>query len=66
MLPNIKEIINKHWHILSIDSTFKEIFNNLQPMIDFRKNASLKQQIAANKFSKQQYLQALKPEKAFH
>ena len=41
LLPNIKEIINKHWHILSIDSTFKEIFNNLQPMIAFRKNTSL-------------------------
>ena len=48
MLPNIKEIINKHWHILSIDSTFKEIFNNLQPMIAFRKNTSLKQPIGTN------------------
>ena len=26
VLPNIKEIINKHRHILSIDSSFKEIF----------------------------------------
>ena len=48
MLPNIKEIINKHWNILHIDSSFKEIFNNLQPMISFRKNTRLKQLIGTN------------------
>ena len=48
VLPNIKEIISKHWHTLSINSTFKEILNNLQPMIAFRKNTSLKQLIAIN------------------
>ena len=48
MLPNIKEIINKHWHILSTDSSFKEIFNIIQPMIAFRKNTSLKQRIITN------------------
>ena len=48
MLPSIKEIINKHWHIFSIDSSFKEIFNNVQPMIAFRKNTSLKQLIGIN------------------
>ena len=37
VLPNVKEIINKHWQILSIDSSFKEIFNNLQPIIAFHK-----------------------------
>ena len=41
MLPNIKEMINKHWHILSINSSFKEKFNNMQPMIAFCKNTSL-------------------------
>ena len=45
VLPNIKEVINKHWHILSIDSSCKEIFNNLQPMIAIRKNINLKQLI---------------------
>ena len=48
VLPNIKEIINEHWHILTIDSNFKEIFNNLQPMIVFRKSTSLKQLIGTN------------------
>ena len=35
VLPNIKEIINKHWHILNIDSRFKEIFNSSQLIIAF-------------------------------
>ena len=43
LLPDIKKIIKRHWHILSIDSSFKEIFNNLQTMIAFHKNTSLKQ-----------------------
>ena len=48
VLPNIKEIINKHWHILNINSSFKEIFNSLQLVIAFRKNTSLKQPIGTN------------------
>ena len=43
MLPNIKKIINKHWHILGIDGSFKEIFKSLQPMIAFRKNTCYQQ-----------------------
>ena len=43
MLPNIKKIINKHWHILGIDGSFKEIFKSLQPMIAFRKNTCCQQ-----------------------
>ena len=42
VLPNIKEIINKHFHILNIDSSFKEIFSSSQLMIAFCKNTSLK------------------------
>ena len=37
VLPNTKEIINKHWHILSINSTFKEIFTNLYSFPQIRK-----------------------------
>ena len=54
VLPNMKEIINKHWHILSINGSFKEIFNNLQPMIAFRKNTNLKQLIATNTITNNQ------------
>ena len=42
MLPNIKEIINKHWPMLNIDSSFKEICNSSQLVIAFSKNTSLK------------------------
>ena len=48
VLPNKKEIINKHWHKLNIDSSFKKIFNSSQLMIAFRKNTSLKQLIRTN------------------
>ena len=48
VLPNIKEIINKHWFILSIDSSFNEISNNLLPMIAFRKNTILELLIGTN------------------
>ena len=41
-------MINKYWHILSIDSSFKEIFNSLRPMIAFRKNTNSKQLIGTN------------------
>ena len=48
MLPNIKEIINKHWNVLNIDNSFKEIFNSSQLTIAFHKNTSLKQLIRTN------------------
>ena len=35
-LPNIREIINKHWHILNINNTFGNIFK-ATPIIAFRK-----------------------------
>ena len=47
-LPNIKEIVNKNWHILIIDSSFKERFNILQSMMAFHKNTRLKQLIGTN------------------
>ena len=54
VLPNIKQIINNHWHILNIDSSIKEIFNSSQLMIVFRKNTSLKQFIGTNTITSNQ------------
>ena len=34
-LPNIREIINKHWHILNINNTFGNVFK-ATPIIAFR------------------------------
>ena len=48
VLPNINDIIYKLWHILNIDSSFKEIFNSFQLMIVFRRSTSLKQLIGTN------------------
>ena len=45
-LPNIKKIIYMQWHTLSMNSSFRKAFKNIQPMIAFRKNTSLKQLIA--------------------
>lgn len=41
MVPKTKEIINKCYYLLSINSSFKETINNIQPMIEFHKNPSL-------------------------
>ena len=64
VLPNIKEIINKHWHILNIDRSFKEIFSRSQLMIAFRKNTSIKQIIGTNTIRNNQ--QFLKPTQTTH
>ena len=54
VLPIIKEITNKHWRILSIGSSFKEILNNLRPMIAFHKNTSVKKLIGTITIRKNQ------------
>ena len=57
MLAIIKEIINKHWHILNIDGSFIEIFNTLQLTIAFRENTILKQLTGTNAIkNNQKYL----------
>ena len=48
VLPNIKEMVNKHWHILNIDSSFKERLNSSELMIAFRKTTSLRESIGTN------------------
>ena len=53
VLLNKKEIINRHQHMLSVNSSFKEIFNNIQPMIAFRKKTSLKQLVEKKQNKKQ-------------
>ena len=48
LLPNIRKVTKKHRHILSINSSFKETFNNIRPMIAFLKRVFLKQPIGTN------------------
>ena len=47
-LPNIKNIIEKHWNLLKIDPTLERVFS-ISPIIAFRKNISLKQLIGCNR-----------------
>ena len=42
MLPNLKDILTKHWHILQANQSFKKTFSTL-PIIAFRKGTSVKQ-----------------------
>ena len=58
-LPNITEIINKHWHILNINNTFKNIFK-ATPFTAFRKNTLLRQIIGTNTISHNQNLLKVK------
>ena len=46
-LPNLKNILTKHWHILEANQSCKKTFSTL-PIIDFRKGTSLKQLIGTN------------------
>ena len=46
-LPNLKDIITKHWHILQANQSCKETFSTL-PIITYRKGTSLKQIIGTN------------------
>ena len=46
-LPNLKDIITKHWHILQANQSCKENFNTLL-IIAFRKGTCLKQIIGTN------------------
>ena len=58
-LPNIREIINKHWHILNINNTFGDVSRGT-PVTTFRKNTSLRQIIGTNTFSHNQKLLKVK------
>ena len=46
-LPNLKEILTKHWHILQASQSCKKTFSTL-PIIAFRKGTSLKNIIGIN------------------
>ena len=50
-LSNIKNIIYKHWHILSINENLRKVFDE-KPFIAFRRNTSLCQLIGGNRIFK--------------
>ena len=46
-LPNLRQIINKHWDILKINPELKEIFH-VKPMIAFKRNKNIGEIIGGN------------------
>ena len=50
ILPNIRKIINKNWHILNINNTFGKVFK-ATPVNVFHKNTSLRQIIGTDTIS---------------
>ena len=50
-LPNIKNVIDKHWHILSTHKKLKNTFNK-KPFVACRTNNKLHQMIGGNRILK--------------
>ena len=47
-LPNVKQIINKHWHLLQINSNIRTAFEQ-EPLIVYRRNKNLGDLIGSKK-----------------
>ena len=47
-LPNLKQIINKHWHLLQINSNLRTTFEQ-EPLIAYRRNKNLGDLIGSKK-----------------
>ena len=58
-LPNFRKIINKHWYILNINNTVKNVFK-ATPVIAFCKNTSIRLIIGTSKISHNQKLLKVK------
>ena len=50
-IPNIKTILEKHWHILNVSPELKKLFEN-KPLLNFRKNKNLGQLIGGSAIEK--------------
>ena len=46
--PNLKQIINKHWHLLQINSNLRTAFEQ-EPLIPYRQNKNLRDLIGSKK-----------------
>ena len=54
-LPNMKTIIEKHWHILNVNPELRKVLEN-KPLLAFRKNKNLRQLIGGNTTGKNKKL----------
>ena len=55
ILPNIKSILEKDWHILNVNPELKKVFES-KPLLAFRKNKNLGQMIEGNTIEKNKKL----------
>ena len=47
-LRNIKNILQQHWHLLKLDSTLEETYQQI-PILAFRRNQNIKDILGDNK-----------------
>ena len=59
VLPNIREIIDKHWDLLHINPKLKNAFQE-RPKIAYKKNRNFKEIIESNKILKNKLIQKKK------
>ena len=64
-LPNLKDIITNHWHVLQANQRCKKTFNTL-PIIAFREITSLKQIIGTSTIHNNEKLIKTKKEGVYH
>ena len=58
-LSNIKNVIDKHWHILSINENFKKKFDK-KPFVAYRRNKIYTKQSEATAFWKAKFVKIMK------
>ena len=61
-LPNIKKVIDEHWHLLQISLRIKNAFQ-MKPIITYKRNRSLKEIIGSNKVLGNKVIKKNKAEK---
>ena len=61
-LPNIKKVIDEHWHLLQINPKLKNAFQG-KPIIAYKRNRNLKEIIGSNKILNNKVIRKKKAEK---
>ena len=61
-LPNIKKIIDEHWHLLQINPKLKNTFQ-ANPIIAYKRNKNLKEIIGSNKILNNKVIRKIKKQK---
>ena len=60
--PDLKKILDKHWHLLQLDDKLGEVFKE-PPMIAYRKNRTISNLLSKKQIEKNGFSRACHPEK---